>query len=318
MNGEKAPKIIFGTMTFGDQVDEKTADQMVGLFLEKGYVELDTAHNYTDGRSEEFLGRILAPSRRGNVHLATKMNPGKGGGLGPERLAKQLDLSLKRLQTDYVDLLYLHAPDSQTPIEATLDCCGKLFGQGKFREFGLSNYAAWQVIDIRHACKKNGWPVPVVYQGMYNAITRDVEQELFPALRKVGMKFYAYNPLAGGLLTGKYSDPDARPSAGRFALKPTYGDRYWKEGHFRAVQVIRRACEKKGTAMAESAFRWIRHHSLLQGANGDGMILGATSLEQLEKNLKGCEGGTAPAEVIAAFDQAWEIARPHCQRYFRS
>ena len=314
---QNAPVIIFGAMTFGKQVDEKTADRIVGLFLEKGYAELDTAHNYTDGLSEEILGRILPSSRRAKIYLATKMNPWTGGGLGPEELTKQLELSLKRLKTDHVDLLYLHAPDLKTPVEVTLDCCEKLFRQGKFRDLGLSNYAAWQVIDIWHLCKRNGWVAPIVYQGMYNAITRDVERELFPALRRAGMKFYAYNPLAGGLLTGKYSDPDAKPSEGRFVLQPIYMDRYWRENHFKAVEIIRRGCVEKGLTMAESALRWARHHSLLKGANRDGIILGATSLEQFETNLKSCEQGKLPDELVSAFDHAWEVARPECPKYFR-
>ncbi len=316
-NQKNVPAIIFGTMTFGKQVDEKTADRMVALFLEKGHVQLDTAHTYADGLSEEILGRILTPSRRRKVYLATKVNPGKGGGLAPEQLTKQLELSLRRLNADSVDLLYLHAPDPRTPIEETLDCCDRLFRQSKFRELGLSNYASWQVIDIWRLCEQRGWMRPAVYQGMYNAITRDVERELFPALRRAGMRFCAYNPLAGGFLTGKYSLPETKPSAGRFVLLANYMDRYWRGSSFKALEIVRRACGEKGLTVTEGALRWLIVHSLLNGAGGDGIIIGASGLEQFEENLKSCGEKELPGDLIAAFDQAWEIVRPECPRYFR-
>ena len=168
-------------MNFGGQVDELVADQMLSMFLNLGYIEIDTAYKYNDGASEEMLGHLLTPERRDKVYLATKANPLGGGGLGPESIVKQVNTSLHRLKTDYIDLLYLHAPDLKTPIEATLEACEKLFKEGKFRELGLSNYASWQVADIWHICQRNGWMIPSVYQGRYNAVTRDVEAELFPA-----------------------------------------------------------------------------------------------------------------------------------------
>src|SRR5665647_2292129 len=151
-------------MNFGEQVDEITADHMLAMFLDRGYKEIDTAYKYNDGASEEILGRILTPERRGKVYLATKASPLNGGGLGPESIVKQVNTSLRRLKTDYIDLLYLHAPDPKTHIEVTLEACEKLFKEGKFRELGLSNYASWQVADIWHLCKRNGWIIPSVYQ----------------------------------------------------------------------------------------------------------------------------------------------------------
>jgi aflatoxin B1 aldehyde reductase len=158
--------------------------------------------------------------------------------------------------------------------------------------------------------------LPTVYQGMYNAITRDVERELFPALRRAGMRFYAYNPLAGGLLTGKYPAPDAGPSAGRFT-QATYRDRYWRGSHFRALEIIRRACQETGSAMTEAALCWLRYHSFLKGAKRDGVILGASGLEQFDENLKNCGEKRLNGELTAAFDQAWEVVRPECPKYFR-
>jgi aflatoxin B1 aldehyde reductase len=140
--------------------------------------------------------------------------------------------------------------------------------------------------------------------------------DMIRALRRAGMRFYAYNPLAGGLLTGKYPAPDAGPSAGRFT-QATYRDRYWRGSHFRALEIIRRACQETGSAMTEAALCWLRYHSFLKGAKRDGVILGASGLEQFDENLKNCGEKRLNGELTAAFDQAWEVVRPECPKYFR-
>ena len=318
MQGLKFPKVILGTMNFGKQVDEKNADKMVRIFLDRGYREVDTAHLYGNGLTEEILGRILARSLREKVYLATKVSPQIGEGLKPEQVRKQLEISLRRLKTEYIDLLYLHAPDPKTPIEQTLGACENLRREGKLRDFGLSNYAAWQVVDIWHKCNRNGWVGPNVYQGMYNSITRDVERELFPAIRVLGIKFYAYNPLAAGFLTGKYSDREKKPLVGRFALQQIYVERYWKETYFKAMNVIRSALEENELMLADYSLRWMKHHSLIKGTSGDGFIVGASNLDQFENNLKSCDSGRLPESLITAFDNAWEIVRPECPQYFRT
>jgi aflatoxin B1 aldehyde reductase len=311
------PRVIFGTMNFGRQFDEAVADRMVGMFLDLGYEEIDTAHNYANGQAEEILGRILTPERRRKVCLATKVNPFDGGNLGPENIARQLETSLRRLRTDSVDLLYLHAPDVKTPIEVTLEACGKLFKEGKFRALGLSNYASWQVADIWHLCGREGWVTPSVYQGMYNAITRDVEGELFPAIRNFGVRFYAYNPLAGGLLTGRYTQIKKEPQDGRFKLQRIYMERYWKKSYFEALEMIRNASAEAGLSMTQAALLWILRDSSLKGRYRDGVILAASSLEQWETNLKSLSG-ELPVKVAEAIDRAWERSRPDCPRYFRT
>ena len=314
-----ATKVILGTMTFGDQADEKTAEKMLNLFVERGGVEVDTAFKYAEGRTEEILGKIITPALREKVRIATKANPASEAGFKPEGVIKQLEISLKRMNCDYADLLYLHFPDLSIPIEITLEACQKLFEQGKIKSLGLSNYAAWQVVDIRHICKNNGWVQPVVYQGMYNALTRDVDRELMPALRATGMSFYAYNPLAGGLLTGKHIPKEAPPQDTRFTVMPFYQDRYWKDTYFHAIDAAKKACEKEGLSMTEGAFRWLKHHSKLDGGQNDGIIIGASKMEQLEMNLSiAFEGGPLPESVGGAFDEAWEAARPVCPRYFRT
>jgi len=318
MQDVQLPKVILGTMNFGEQVDEKNADKMVRMFLDRGYKEVDTAHRYANGVTEEILGRILSRSLREKVYLATKVSPRNGEGLKPEQVVKKLETSLRRLKTEYIDLLYLHAPDPKTPIEQTLEACENLWREGKFRDLGLSNYAAWQVVDIWHKCNRNGWAGPMVYQGMYNSITRDVERELFPAIRALGIKFYAYNPLAGGFLTGKYFDREKKPLVGRFALKQTYVKRYWKEPYFKAMNVIRSALKENELMLADYSLRWMMHHSLIKGTHGDGFIIGATNLDQFENNLKSCDSGKLPESLSIAFDHAWEIVRPECPQYFRT
>jgi len=304
-------------MTFGGQVDEATADRMLGLFMDAGHREIDTAHIYGEGRAEEILGRLLTPARRERLVLATKAHPGNGGGLGPERLIEQLRISLRRLQCDRVDIFYLHAPDPAAPIEATLEACARLYREGAYRELGLSNYPAWAVADIRHLAPALGAPAPRLYQGMYNAVTRDVERELLPCLRRFGQRFYAYNPLAGGLLSGRYRRIEDLPDAGRFHAFGFYRDRYWTRAYFDALERIRAACDSAGIPMAEAALRWALHHSAMAGAGEDAVILGASAVAHLEANLAACAAGPLPADAVAALDAAWTVARPACPKYFR-
>ncbi len=317
MNREtNVPRIILGTMNFGEQVDQIAADRMLAMFLDRGYREMDTAYKYVDGASEEMVGRLLTPERRGKVYLATKANPLSGGGLAPENITRQVDTSLRRLKTDCVDLLYLHMPDPKTRIEATLEACEKLFKEGKFRELGLSNYASWQVADIWHLCKRNGWTTPSVYQGRYNAVARDVESELFPAVRNFGIRFYAYNPLAGGLLTGKHSQVGNVPREGRFVLKSAYMDRFWKKSYFDAIGIIQGASAQAGLSMVQIALRWLLQHSFLKGPSGDGVIIAASNLKQWEYNLNSLNG-ELPMKVVETIDRAWEKARQDCPSYSR-
>lgn len=314
---KKSPDVILGTMTFGSQVDEKTAEGMAGMFFDAGHVRLDTAYRYNDGKTEKILGRILKRVPRDKFIIDSKAHPGDGGGLAPRRLAQQLESSLMRLNIDHVDLFYLHAPDSETPLAVTLDACQTLYRQGKFRQLGLSNYPSWQAADAWHVCRANGWILPTVYQGMYNAVTRAIEAELLTALKNYCMRFYAYNPLAGGLLTGKYEEVEKLPDAGRFALLDFYQDRYWKERYFAALENIREAVDGAGLSMAEAALRWICHGSSLSAEDGDGIILGASGIEQLASNINAIRQGANPPEVASAFDDAWAIARPDCPTYFR-
>lgn len=310
-------KQILGTMTFGEQVDDNDARAMLDSFLAAGGHEIDTAHQYCGGRTEEMLGRLLPAHADRQIYLASKVNPWSEEGLRPRQVRQQFDEILQRLGADKIDLLYLHSPDLETPVAETLACCFELYQQGKFRDFGLSNFAAWQVAEVAEICRRNDWMQPVVYQGMYNALTRDVERELFPCLRNYGMRFYAYNPLAGGLLTGKYRGIEDLPDTGRFFLKDHYRDRYWKKDYFDVLKQLAEACGELGLTPTQAAMSWLINHSMLDASRGDGIILGITRLEHLEANMAACKQAPLDSSIVEILDRGWEITRPHCFRYFR-
>ena len=310
-------KQILGTMTFGDQVDQDTAQSLLDVFLASGQHELDTAYEYCDGRTEEMLGVLLPPTKRTGLYIASKVNPWNDEGLQPEAIRKQFEEILQRLSRDNIDLLYLHSPDLKTPVVQTLECCFELYQQGKFRDFGLSNYSSWQVAEVVEICRREGWMEPTVYQGMYNALTRDVERELFPCLRNYGISFNAYNPLAGGLLTGKYKSLDDIPDSGRFSEKTNYRGRYWKKDYFEVLLKLGEACIEHGLTPTQAAMSWLVNHSLLDSGQGDGIILGVTRIEHLNANMAACKHAPLDQAILDILDQGWEIIKPDCFRYFR-
>ncbi|XP_026077515.1 aflatoxin B1 aldehyde reductase member 4-like isoform X1 [Carassius auratus] len=323
MSQFKLPVTVLGCNAFGGRADAHLSAQLVQMFLERGHGELDTAFMYNDGQAETIIGNMQLPK---TVRIATKANPWEGKTLKPESVRNQLETSLKRLRTQCVDLFYLHAPDHQNPIQDTLQACNELREEGKFKELGLSNYASWQVAEIYCICKHNNWVLPTVYQGMYNATTRQVETELLPCLRYFGIRFYAYNPLAGGLLTGKYhyEDKDGAQPTGRFfgnSLAGAYRDRYWKESHFKAIDGIQKALEaaygSEKPTLTSAAVRWMYHHSHLKGDLGDGVIIGMSSTEQLRENLTAGAEGPLKQEVVDAFKHAWDLVTHECPNYFR-
>lgn len=309
------PIVILGTMTFGGQTSAADAARMLDMFLDRGHNWVDTAFMYTEGRSEKILSRLLR-GKRDKIYLATKTHPTINGpdmpkGLTPKGIRAQLETSLKRMKTDHVDLLYLHAPDNKTPLEVTLGACEELRTEGKLCEIGLSNYASWQVAEAFCICLQNGWEPPAVYQGMYNVITRLIEEECIPSCRHFGLKFTAYNPLAGGMLTGKHSSEEDIPSAGRFTSE-IYRNRFWKKDYFEAVRVASQAADQARVPLADIAIRWLMHHSMT-----DGILLGASRIEHLKQNLDACSARKLSPSLLQAMDNAWAIARPSCQRYFR-
>jgi aflatoxin B1 aldehyde reductase len=310
-------KPILGTMNFGPQVGIEDSLKMVELFVSEGFKEFDTAYVYNDGDSEKFLGNALKNINSGSPIIATKVNPRITGRLDRESIQAQLQESLSRLQRKSVDILYLHFPDPTTPLYETLECCSELHKKGYFKELGLSNYPAWQVVHIWHLCKENGWLTPSVYQGLYNGLSRNIEAELMPALRELGMRFYAFNPLAGGILSGKHSDID-NITSGRFTHRPNYKERYWKKEFFEALNVLNEACDNSGITIVEAAFRWLAEHSQLDGTAGDGVLIGTSNIDQLKQNLSFFGKGKLEKGVLDAFDSAWNISKSESPAYFRT
>lgn len=309
-------KAILGTMTFAGQVHQNTAASMINAFRSAGFDELDSAYVYCGGDTEKLLGDLQKGGTLDGCKLATKVNP-KAGGLTPASIDKQFAASLERMHVESVDLLYLHQPDLETPIFSSLEALQKHYEAGRFARFGISNYAAWQVAEIVGLCEQHGFVKPTVYQGMYNAFTRDVERELLLCLKNFDIAFYVYNPLAGGMLTGKHQSVSDAPSEGRFSGNAEYVSRYWKADYFHALDAFRSACGNENINPASAALRWLVHYSDLDNSKGDAIILGASSMSHFESNLEALNSGELPESIINALDNGWEIARPDCIKYFR-
>ncbi len=306
--------LILGTMTFGQQVFEDEAKEMTNLFLSKGYNELDTAYVYNEGECEKLLGELLKGMDRSELRIATKVNPRISGKLDGDAVRKQLPESLERMGIEKADVLYLHFPDPKTPIESVLEACDEMHRAGKFTELGLSNFPAWMVADVWHKCKARGMVLPTVYEGVYNPLTRKAEVELFSALRNYGMRFCAYNPLAGGMLTGRYKSVDEKPTEGRFALRKAYPGRYWKKSFFESLDILREACGE--ISLVEATYRWLAFHSALDENQGDGILIGASKYSQLEQNIVAIEKGPLPENIVEAFEKAWQHCKADSPEYF--
>lgn len=310
-------KLILGTMTFGEQIFDRDVCEIIDVFLNSGYNEIDTAYVYNDGKCEELLGKALKCVKREKYKIATKVNPRISGRLDKQAVLEQLNTSLNRLNIDKADILYLHFPDSETPIEYALEGCAELYDAGKFLELGLSNFPAWLVAEVYRICEKNGWMLPKVYEGLYNPLSRFAERELSYALECYKMRFYAYNPLAGGMLTDKYSGKDRLLKAGRFINRPNYQQRYWKDSFFNATDMIKEVCSRYNINIADAAYRWLSYHSMLKEERGDGIIVGISKQYQLEQNIKAASDGKLPEEIVTAFEKGWEISRQDAPEYFK-
>ncbi|KAK1977474.1 aldo/keto reductase [Colletotrichum cereale] len=320
-------RIILGLMTFGPKesdgariTDLDTFNKALDVFQKRGYSEVDTARVYIAGQQEAFTREANWKER--GLTLATKvLYPMQAGSNAATKVFESVETSLKELGTDCVDILYLHAADRATPFAETLEALDKLHKQGKFVKLGLSNFTAFEVAEVVLTCKYNGWVRPTVYQGMYNVITRSLESELIPALRRYGLDLVVYNPIAGGLFSGKIKSKDIVPTEGRFSdghgTGGNYRKRYFRESTFKALQTVEAAAEKHGLSMIETALRWTLHHSALNVKDGnDGIIIGISSVQQLEDNLNQLEKGPLPNEVVQALDQAWAISKADTTNYW--
>ena len=308
-------RVVLGTMTFGSQVDESEARQMVDRSLAAGINMFDTANAYNAGESERMLGAALE-GRRSEVLIATKVfNPmGEAPddkGLSKSAIHKAIDASLERLRTDYVDVYYFHQPDRATPIEESLAAMDALVEAGKVRHLGVSNYAAWQVSEINCLHAGQGHPPVLVSQQMYNLLARRVEEEYASYSERANLFDIVYNPLAGGLLTGKHTAGSTPQQGTRFSQE-MYRRRYWDEAHFDAVEQLRSVASDAGLSLVELSFRWLLSRSLV-----DAVLVGASSIEHLESNLAACEGSSLDQEVSRRCDEVWADLRGPAAAYNR-
>ncbi|MGH9351189.1 MAG: aldo/keto reductase, partial [Terriglobia bacterium] len=293
-----------------------TAGRMVDRCLEAGLNFFDTANVYNGGQAEAITGQALA-GKRDRVILASKVI-GKMGeepdesGLSQPAIRKAIDASLKRLGTDYLDLYYLHQPDYATPIEETLAAMDDLVRAGKVRVPAVSNYAAWQVAEIHCVSEKKSYSAPRVSQPMYNLLARGIEEEYIPFCKRFEVAVVPYNPLAGGLLSGKYSRNHDLTAGGRFENNKLYQDRYWQEDYFSAVDELSGIARDAGKTLVELSLQW-----LLGQPHVDSVILGASRIEQLEENLRACDGPPLDEGVLARCDSVWKRLRGITPRYNR-
>jgi len=309
--GVKVSAICLGTMVYGNQVSETEAINIIEGALDAGVNFLDTADAYAEGRSEEIVGKVLK-GRRHSVVLATKVANRTGPdandiGLSRKHIMKGIEDSLRRLETDYIDLYYVHLPDYDTPIEETLRTLDDLVHQGKVRYIACSNFRAWQLCKALWVSDLHNLARFDCIQPPYNLLTRDIEYELLPLCVSEGVGVCVYNPLAAGLLTGKH-DPNKPPAEGtRFTLErlgPSYYERYWSATNFEAVARLKQIARGHGRSLTQFALAWILSNETITS-----VICGATSLKQLEENLGAIEV-KLPKEELAACDGVWQQIRP--------
>jgi aryl-alcohol dehydrogenase-like predicted oxidoreductase len=272
-SGLKVPALWLGTMMFGDQTDEPEARNIVDATRDAGLNAIDTADNYASGESERMVGRLIAKDRDRWI-LATKVaNPigqePNDRGLSRRWLWKEVDNSLQRLQTDWIDVYYMHRDDESTPIEETLSTFARLIELGKIRYYGVSNFRSWRVARMVETARRMGIPQPIVCQPPYSAVTRQIETELLPCCDHYGVGVVAYSPLARGVLTGKYK-PGAVPEAGSRAAR---GDKRILQTEFRpeSLEVSQALCEhaaQRGMSPTQFAIAWVLNNQRIQGVIG--------------------------------------------------
>ena len=299
-SGLKVPILGLGANNFGWWIDEAASAAVINHALEIGINYIDTADMYDTGRSEEFIGRILK-GRRKEVVIASKFAYTMGEGVndrGGSRwyVMRAVEASLKRLQTDYIDLYQMHAPDATTPIEETLRTLDDLVKAGKVRYIGCSNYAGWQLSDALWTSRLNNLNSFITVQPKYNLFERQIEQELVPCCIAHGVGVIPWGPLAGGFLTGKYRrgeeplapSPGMRPAKAFLHLySPVMTDANWER-----LSKLDAFAKDRGQKVSDLAIAWLLSHPWLST-----VIAGATRPEQLDANLAGAGWKLTPEEV---------------------
>ncbi|HLI01919.1 MAG TPA: aldo/keto reductase [Acidimicrobiales bacterium] len=300
--GLQVSRICLGTMTFGLQCDEETSRAILDTAAEGGVTFLDAADVYplgggldTVGRTEEIVGRWLK-GRRDDFIVATKCVGAMGPhpwnqGASRRHILDAVDASLRRLGTDYIDLYQLHSYDGQTPIEETVAALDHLVQVGKVRYVGCSNFLSYQLARAIGKAELHNLARMDSVQPRYNLLFRQIERELLPLCAEEGVGVIPYNPIAGGLLTGKHKR-DSVPE-GRFTLGnagPRYQDRYWHDREFDTVDALRPVADKAGVSMTTLAVQWVLANPVITSA-----IVGASRPDQLADSLAAAETPLDPA-----------------------
>lgn len=287
--GLKVSPLCFGTMSFGDIADEAMSEKMYHRCREIGINFFDCANVYADGRSEELLGKFIAPERE-KVVITSKVYFPTGEdvnarGANRRHIRLEVEKSLRRLGTDWIDIYFIHHFDENTPLKETLRALDDLVKQGKILYPAASNFAAWQIMKALGISDNEGLSRFEVIQPMYNLVKRQAEVEILPMALSEGLGVIPYSPLGGGLLTGKYG-PDKKPEEGRILTNDMYSVRYGEDWMLKAAAEFSELAESLGVAPASLAVRWVAEHPAVTAP-----IIGARNLEQLEESLKAVEIG---------------------------
>lgn len=283
-SGLRVSAVGLGCNNFGGRLDLAATRRVVDKAIELGITLFDTADIYGNhGGSEEQLGQILG-TRRKEIVLATKfgMQMDKPEKIGASRRYIMLEVedSLRRLKTDWIDLYQLHQVDARTPIEETLRALDDLVRQGKVRYIGCSNLPAWQVVESIWTSRKLVLNSFISCQDEYSLLVRGPERELIPAIKKYGLGLLPYFPLASGLLTGKYRHDAPMPEGARLTNSKGLADRYLNQRNWNIVERLAKFCEERGRSMLDLAISWLAAQPQVSS-----VIAGATKPEQLEQNV---------------------------------
>jgi len=294
------PALALGAMNFGKRTPEDESERIVRRALERGIRVFDTANVYNGGESERILGRALGRDRD-RVVVASKVGldrvGGKPEGLSPLTIERAIAGTLQRLGTDRVDVYYLHAPDHETPIERTLAAMKALVDSGRVRAWGVSNYAAWQILEMDHLADGLGLARPVVAQMLCNVLHRELEVEYFAFARRYPVHTTVYNPLAGGLLTGKHRYEEAPAKGSRFDDNAMYRRRYWTRAMFERVERLREIAQREGIGLVQLAYAWVASRP-----DVDSILVGPASVEQLDQAIDAV-GLRLSGDALARIDE---------------
>lgn len=309
-SGAVVSSLALGAMTFGDEADEATSRRLMSAYVAAGGNFIDTADVYSQGISEEIVGRWLAdnPAEAQKVVITTKARFPMGDGpndLGLSRvhLRRALDASLTRLGVEHIDLYQMHAWDALTPLEETLRFLDDAISAGKIGYYGFSNFLGWQLTKAVHVARAAGLAAPVTLQPQYNLLVRDIEWEIVPAALDAGIGLLPWSPLGGGWLSGKYRRDEAPTGASRLGEQPdrgmeAYGPRAAQERTWAILDAVRDVADRNGATMAQVALAWVAAQPAVTS-----VLVGARSEAQLADNLAAADLAL-PAEDLALLTSA--------------